>query len=356
MRDLESPSSSSRPRPAIERLVAYVPGEQPKIPGLIKLNTNENPYPPAPEVIEAARAAADERMRIYPDPASHDLREEIARRNGLALDQVIMGNGSDEVLRMVCMAYLDAGDEAASLWPTYSLYDTFVAMFGSRMRRIPAEPGQPMPMPKRPAPRVFFLANPNPPYGTLYPNDAIEALARALPKSLVVVDEAYIDFAETSALGLLPRYPNLLITRTYSKSYSLAGMRIGWGMGHAEVIATLAKVKDSYNLDRVQQAVGLAALRAEGAFRRAVEAIKSERDRAAKALRRLGFEVPESAGNFLFPRNGPVAAEALFRALRERCILVRYFPTPELKNGVRLTVGTPEQMDRVLEAVKEIVR
>lgn len=351
----QNPVALPRPRPTIQKLSAYVPGEQPKIPGLIKLNTNENPYPPAPEVIEAARNAVDDRMRIYPDPVSLELRQEIADRNGLSIDQVIMGNGSDEVLRMVCMAYLDPGDEAAMLWPTYSLYDTFIEMFAGRPRHIPAEAGGALPALNGPAPRVFFLANPNPPFGTLFENDAIEALARSMADTLVVLDEAYIDFADSTGLPLLSRCPNLLITRTFSKSYSLAGMRLGWGMGHPGIIATLAKVKDSYNLDRAQQAVGLAALRAEAAWKRSIAAVRSERDRVTAGLRRLGFDVPNSAGNFVFPRNGPVPAEPLFRALRESRIVVRYFSAPELKNGIRVSIGTPDQMNRFLEVVKDIL-
>jgi histidinol-phosphate aminotransferase len=336
-------------------MTAYVSGEQPKIAGLIKLNTNENPYPPPPEVLKAAWVAADERMRVYPDPVSLELREAIAKRYGLVPDQVLMGNGSDEILRMVCMAYLDPGEESAMLWPTYSLYDTFLEMFGGTIRHISAEPGRPLPEFRGPTPRIFFLANPNPPFGTFYSNKEIEGLAASLPETLVVLDEAYVDFAESDGLPLLPRLPNLVITRTCSKSFSLAGMRIGWAMAHPEVIATLAKVKDSYNLDRAQQAVGVAAFRTESAWRKNIEMIKRERERVAEALLGLGFEVPASQGNFLFPRNGPVPAERYFLELRKRNILVRHFSIPELRDGVRVTIGTPEQMDRYLEATREIL-
>ncbi len=367
------------PRPAIQALEAYVPGEQPKIPGLIKLNTNENPYPPAPEVIETARREASESMRIYPDPMSTALCEEAARLCGVEPDQVIFANGSDEILRMICMAWLDAGEEAAMLWPTYSLYDTFVGMFGGRVRHIAAQAGAALPMPgdegfspaseskvaasksqaaasESQAPRVFFLANPNPPYGTLYALDEVERLARALPRTLVVLDEAYVDFAPAGASGLplLARCPNLIVTRTFSKSYSLAGMRLGFGVANRDLIAVLRKVKDSYNLDRVSQAAGLAALRAREAFDRAVAAINRERERLAGELRAIGFDVPESAANFIFPRRGPIEARAWFTGLRERRILVRYFTTPELRDGVRISIGTPQQMDALIQATKEM--
>jgi histidinol-phosphate aminotransferase len=344
-----------RPRPAIEALHAYVPGEQPKIPGLIKLNTNENPFPPAPEVIEAGRAAVGERLRIYPDPASSELCEEVARSNGLAPEQVIFVNGSDEILRMICTAYLSPGDEAGMLWPTYSLYDTLLATFEGRPRHIPAQPDEPLPIPGGPAPKLFFLANPNPPMGTCYPLDAIESLLRAMPQTLVVLDEAYADFAEWNGVPLLARNPNLLITRTGSKSYSLAGMRIGWGMGHPEVIGVLKKVKDSYNLDRVAQAVGLASLRAVEPRCKAVEIICAQRRRVTDELRRMGFDLPESAANFVFPRRGLIDAEAYFQALRRNNILVRYFSIPELRDGVRVSIGTPEEMDRFLEVTRSIL-
>ena len=203
--------------------------------------------------------------------------------------------------------------------------------------------------------RVFFLANPNPPYGTCYSTNEIESFANRLQNTLIVLDEAYIDFAEADGRPLLDRCPNILISRTFSKSFSLAGMRLGWGMGNVDVIATLSKVKDSYNLDRLQQVAGAAALEAADDWREANEMIKNQRDRVAETLRNLGFDVPESGGNFLFPRNGPIPAERYFRELRERNILVRYFSIAELNNGVRVTIGTPQQMDRFLETSKEIL-
>lgn len=374
--------STPRPRPAIEALEAYVPGEQPKVPGLIKLNTNENPYPPPPDVLEAVRACANDRLSVYPDPNSSDLCAETARQNGLAPSQVLFVNGSDEILRMICMAYLDPGEQAAMLWPTYSLYDTLIAMFAGRFCHIPAGAAEPLPLEKilaslplpvhvtveankeiiysnrssgPAAPRVFFLASPNPPFGTYYPNDQIEALGRALPDTLLVVDEAYADFAEGNAVALLARLPNLIITRTYSKSFSLAGMRLGWAMASEEIIAILKKVKDSYNLDRVAQAVGLASMKAAGARREAAEKVKNERRRVTRELRLLGFDVPESSANFIFPRRGPLDAETWFVELRRRNILARKFKTPELSDGLRISIGTPEQMDRVLEATREII-
>jgi len=347
-----------RPRAAIERLAAYVPGEQPRIEGLIKLNTNENPYPPAPEAIAAGRKAAGDSLRVYPDPHSTALREEVASQTGVRPDQVIFANGSDEILRMICTAYLDPGDEAASLWPTYSLYDTLVEIAGGRIRHWPVEPDGPLPAPPagEAPPRVFFLANPNPPWGTVYPAAQIEKLGRSMLETLLVLDEAYVDFApDGDGLALLRRLPNLILTRTMSKSYALAGLRLGWAIARPEVIAVLNKVKDSYNVDRVAQAVGLAALQAREYYRERSREVIGQRERLAAELRGLGFDVPRSGGNFLFARRGPVDSERYFTALRERKILVRRFNTPELRDGVRISIGTAAQMDRLIEATKEIL-
>lgn len=354
-----TPSSSSASpiaRPAVAALHAYVPGEQPKDPQLIKLNTNENNYAPAPGVLQAIAALGEGALRRYPDPNAERLRAAIAADLGVGIDQVIAGNGSDEILKMAAEVYADPGDKVAYLWPTYSLYPVFVAKAMATEVRLPWAINGPTPeaalatMPDDT--RLLFLANPNPPFGGLMDLDAIRRVARRHPATLIVVDEAYVAYAGdgASAIELVREgFPNVVVSRTFSKSHSLAGLRIGFAVGPSRAVADLYKVKDSYNLNAITQALALAAWQDHDYTRGVIARVCATRDRLAGELARRGFAVVPSHGNFLFARRAD--ATEVFKRLRDHHILVRYFDTPELRDGIRISIGTDAEIDALLAVV-----
>lgn len=330
----------------------YVPGEQPA-PGrrVIKLNTNENPYPPSPKVLAALAATADASVRLYPDPEARALRARAAEVYGVPVDHVLAGNGSDELLALLLRATIDPGGRVAFPVPTYSLYETLVAVQGGVCVRVPWPDDWRIPEAlATTGARVTFLCNPNAPSGTLVSPDAIAELARALP-GILVVDEAYGDFADTNALGLVGRHPNVLVLRTFSKSYSLAGMRVGLAFGHPELLAGLHTVKDSYNLNRASQAAATAALEDLSHMQANVARIRATRARLTEALRALGFVVPPSSANFVLARWPGVDQGPVVRRLAERGVLVRHFAVPGLADALRITVGTDEETDAFLAAL-----
>jgi histidinol-phosphate aminotransferase len=335
----------------------YVPGEQPQDRRYIKLNTNENPYPPSPLVLEALRTAVTEDLRLYPDPTAKDLRAKAAEVYGVEPDQVIAGNGSDDLLSMLFRACVDGGapGEVAYAVPTYSLYDTLAQIQGAVPKTVPFGPDFALPSEALLAfgARLNLICNPNSPSGTLTPLAAIADFARRA-KGVVVVDEAYADFARESALSLLDSCPNIVVLRTFSKSFSLAGMRIGLGFGSRACIAELNKVKDSYNLDRLSLAAARAALEDLPWMQSNVAKVKSTRATLLQKLGELGFRVPPSEANFVFATHPKLGGADLYRALRERGILVRYFATPALRDGLRITVGTDEQNEALISALRSL--
>ena len=334
---------------------AYVPGEQPA-PGrtVIKLNTNENPYPPSPRVLEALRRAVDASVRLYPDPEARALRARAAEVYGVPADHIIAGNGSDELIALVLRATVDPGARVAFPVPTYSLYETLVAVQGGEVVRVPWPPDFSLPAGLVAArARLTFLCNPNSPSGTLVPRAEVERLARALD-GVLVVDEAYVDFARESALDLVGRLDNVLVLRTLSKSFSLAGLRIGLALGPPPLLAGLHTVKDSYNLSRFALAAAEAALADVGAMRANVARVVETRTRLTAALERLGFHVPPSEANFVLARRPGVDQAPVARALAARNILVRHFATPALQDALRITVGTDAEVDTLLAALAEI--
>ena len=342
-------------RPTVRAMAGYTPGEQPQGGGFIKLNTNENPYPPAARVREAIAACATEDVRLYPDPMANALRDVAARRYDLPRDCIVAGNGSDDLLAIIMRACIDPGDAVAYPHPTYSLYDTLVEIAGARAVHVPWPVDYALPADALVAAdaRVTIVCNPNAPTGTFVAVDALAALARRL-SGLLVVDEAYVDFAADTALSLVRQHDNVVVLRTLSKSFSLAGMRVGLGFGQAPVIAELCKVKDSYNLSRVSIAAGVAALEDYEAMRAHVARVAATRERLSEGLRRLGYDVPPSQTNFVLARKAGVDQRPVLEALKQRRILVRHFATPELRDALRISVGTDAEIDTLLKALAEL--
>jgi histidinol-phosphate aminotransferase len=332
----------------------YVPGEQPR-GEVLKLNTNENPYPPSPRVIEAIHAmmgSSGECARRYPDPLATSLREALAAFDGVAPEEVVAGNGSDEILRLLMTVALESGAPVATLWPTYSYYDFLAAQCDAVIVRHELDDAWQWPESlDRGSEPMVFITNPNPPVGTLYPLGTIAGLCRARSDAIVVCDEAYIAFAPegSTAIPLLRNHANLVVTRTFSKSHQLAGLRVGYAVGTGEVIESLRKVKDSYNVNALSQAAAAAAIQDTAHFAETRAKIVGERERLGRELRSRGFTVPESQANFVFAQH--FDAPAIFRALVERRVFVRWFDSPRTRLGLRITVGRPDQTDALLEAL-----
>ena len=341
----------------IRRVVPYVPGDQPKGDKLIKLNTNENPYPPAPGVKRILAEMDTDRLRKYPDPAVTSLTEALAECYGLQKDQVFTGVGSDDVIAMAFLTFFNS--EKPVLFPdvTYSFYKVWADLF-----RIPYEtPALDENFLIRPEDykRVnggIIFPNPNAPTGVYMPLEQVEEIVKSNQESVVIVDEAYIDFAGASALELLERYENLLVVQTFSKSRSMAGMRIGFAMGHPDLIKALNDVKYSYNsytMNMPSQILGVEAVRDREYFEETRAKIVATRERAKVCLGELGFTFPDSQANFIFASHRSVPAKELFEALKERQIYVRYFSAPRLDNSLRISIGTDEEMDELFAFLKE---
>src|SRR6266852_4820215 len=342
---------------ALEGYQPYVPGEQPPDTGdWVKLNTNESPMPPSPKVIEAIKSAAGESLRLYPSPTAAPARQAIAEHFGLDANQVALGNGADELIEMCFRAFAGAGDRVAYSTPTYPLLDPLCRVHEVVASTHPtAEEWTWSPeFVDDPAP-LKFLVNPNSPTGTHHGRMSVErVLGRS--RGLVVLDEAYVDFAPESQLELIGKHPNLLILRTMSKSYALAGMRVGFALGHPGLIAALDAVKDSYNLNRLAIVAAVAAIKDEEHHQKIVRHVVAARAWLEDRLREEGFEHSASAANFVFvkPPLGASAA-AVADALRERRVLIRHYDREPIAGWFRITIGTREQHDRLLAAIKEIL-
>jgi histidinol-phosphate aminotransferase len=347
-------------RPAVRAMRGYTPGEQ--LPEAIKLNTNESAYPPSPRVLATLAAVADESLRLYPDPVSRRLRETAATRFGVDATEVLAGNGSDDCLTILYRAFLDPGDRVACPWPTYGLYDTLAAIQGASLVTVPFhQSGRRWELPPELAQqraKMIILANPNNPSSTLVPVDELRRLCDATADAaVVVVDEAYVDFAlaaglDTSVLPYLGQHPNLIVLRTFSKGYSLAGARLGLLFAAAPLVAQLTKVKDSYNVNAITQALGIAALEDHAHHAETMRRTLDERTRLEQRLAALGATWPEPGANFLLADFGP-RAESLYQSLKAAGLLVRWWNTPELRTKLRITVGKPDQNDRLLSALAE---
>lgn len=340
-------------RPNIEKMSGYTPGEQPR-PGerVIKLNTNENPFPPSPAVMEAIRNIDAERLRRYPNPSSEDFRKTAARVHGVSPDMIIAGNGSDEILAMVVRTYLGPGEVLAYPDPTYSLYPVLADIGDVQVASVPWAAHFDLPVDALLATRAraIFFANPNAPTGTLVPADRIRALASRF-SGLLLLDEAYVDFADQNSLPLLSEFPHLVITRTLSKGYGLAGLRFGYAIAAPDIVAEMNKVKDSYNCDAVAIAAATAALDDQAYARRSWEHVRKERARLSQALTRLGWQVIPSQANFVLATCPDGNAGAIYRKLKAQGILVRFFDKPGLADKLRITLGTADENDQVLAAL-----
>ena len=337
----------------------YVPGEQPKDKKYIKLNTNENPYPPSPRVIEAVRAAADDALRLYPDPTCSSLRQTIARYFGLSDQQVFVGNGSDELLAFCFPAFFNPGGPPILFADiTYSFYPVYCRLFSIPYETAPLDEAFRMPAEQFCKPNGgVLIANPNAPTGRFLELTAIQSILQHNPDSVVIVDEAYVDFGGESAVGLIKKYDNLLVVQTLSKSRSLAGLRVGFALGHEDLIEGLRRVKDSinsYTIDRLALAGAQAAIEDNSYFRETAAKIIKTREKITEKLQAMGFEVIPSTANFIFISHPCFAAEALFTQLRQRGVLVRYFKLPRIDNWLRVSIGSDSEMAAFAEALQNI--
>ncbi len=343
----------------IRKVIPYTPGEQPNRPGMIKLNTNENPYPPAPGVAKVLKDFNEDTLRLYPDPKISSLVNALAKRYSVDPEQVFVGVGSDDVLAMCFMTFFNS--EKPILFPdiTYSFYDVWAKLLHIPFETVALDKDFCI-YPKdymRENGGIIF-PNPNAPTGVLLPLSDIESIIKANPDSIVIVDEAYIDFGGVSALPLIDRYDNVIVVQTFSKSRSMAGMRLGYAIGSKELIKYLNDVKysfNSYTIDRISMAAGVASVEDEEHFKDGIRKIVSTRERTKIRLKELGFSMPDSMSNFVFATHESVPAKEIFDKLRESDIFVRYFNLPRIDNYLRITIGTDEEMDRLFEKLGEIL-
>lgn len=343
-------------RENIARMAGYVPGEQPRGQKLIKLNTNENPYPPAPGVLAALREFDGAALRLYSEPSARLVRETAAPVFGFSPEEIICGNGSDDLLTIALRTFVDQGGQLAYAEPSYSLYPVLADLQGARHCPVALDAAFELPedaAAQAAGASLFLLARPNAPTGNSFPKGRVEALCRDFA-GVVWIDEAYADFADDNCLDLVRRYPNVVVSRTFSKSYSLAGLRLGLALASAELIGEMNKVKDSYNVDMLAQALGAAALRETAVMRQQAERIRATRGWTTAELTRLGCQVLPSQSNFLFVRP-PRAAAEVFAELRESGYLVRYFPLPRVSEHIRITVGTEEEMRGLVSVLEPIL-
>jgi histidinol-phosphate aminotransferase len=371
------PSPRRYIRPLVRNLHAYVPGEQPRIEGLIKLNTNENPYPPAPKVLAAIRAAVDDRLRLYPNPTSHPLREKLAKLHRCSAENIIIGNGSDELLALAVRTFVEPTPAAAAaksraagsastvqyFVPSYSLYPVLADIRGGLKNTVRL--GRDFKLPPLElleksrawdfAAALTLVTTPNAPSGLAFATAELDLLCRA-QQGVVVLDEAYADFAEENALELALKHPHVLVARTFSKAYSLCFQRVGYFVGHPELIAALDKLRDSYNVNGLGQIAALATLDHLSYYRANFARVKATRSRLSEELSALGFAVLPSAANFILARPPRFPAPEWLQKLRDRKILVRWFSAPDVREYLRITIGTDREANALLRAAKTILR
>ena len=362
-------------RPLVRALHPYVPGEQPKVKGLVKLNTNENPFPPSPRVLQAIKAATDGRLRLYPNPTAEPLRQGLARLHGCAPENIIVGNGSDELLAMAVRTFVEPAPSAAPLHrrgqhrsvvqfftPSYSLYSVLAEIHGTYTNPVPLDADFGLPTVRtlkqgrqwdfRAA--LTFITTPNAPSGRGYSTAQLEEICQ-VQKGLVVLDEAYVDFADQNALALALKYPHVLVARTFSKAYSLCFQRVGYFVGNPELISALHKIRDSYNVNGLGQIAALATLSDLGYYRSNFKKIIATREMLSRELTCLGFRVRPSQTNFILVQPPLLTAKEWLEELRERKILVRWFDHPGIQAFLRITIGTEAEAQALLKAARAIL-
>jgi histidinol-phosphate aminotransferase len=367
----EMPKSALRlVRPLVEKVQPYVPGEQPRDKGIIKLNTNENPYSPSPRVLAATKAAVDNRLRLYPNPTAEPLRKRLAELHGCKPDNIIVGNGSDELLAMAvrCFAEPVSSGTIASrclvqfFQPSYSLYPVLAALHGAVSKAVPLKSDFDIPsiaeLNKGKAwdvsAALTFITTPNAPSGRGYSTAQLEELCRA-QKGVVVLDEAYVDFAQNHAMPLSLKYPNVLVARTFSKAYSLCFQRVGYFVGPVDLIEALQKIRDSYNVNGLGQVAALATLDNLKYYQANFRKIIATREKLTRDLSKLGFSVLPSQTNFILAKPPGESAEVWLERLREQKILVRWFSAPEIKPYLRITIGTQREADALVRAARRVL-
>lgn len=345
---------------ALRRLTPYTPGEQPRNQAYIKLNTNESPYPPSPGVLAALNRAEGENLRLYSDPEAVELREALAARYRVERESVFVANGSDEALSFAFLAYAADGRGVAFPDISYGFYAVFARLYGIPVRQVPLRADFRLaPEDYNHLHRTIVLANPNAPTGLALSRDEMEEIVKANPDSVVVVDEAYVDFGGESCVPLTQKYPNLLVVQTYSKSRSMAGARLGYAIGDASLIQDLETIKFStnpFNVNQLTMKAGAVALAEQSYYDGNCQKIMETRDYTTRELEKLGFTVLPSKTNFIFAKKPGLAGAALYQGLKERGVLVRYFDKDRIRDYNRITIGTREQMDILLEKVRELLQ
>jgi len=341
-------------RKCVQEMDAYVPGEQPADVDVVKLNTNENPYPPSPRVMRALEKIGGDSLRRYPDPECKKMRSVIAKLHRCAVSQVFAGNGSDEILALCTRAFVEDNQAIAFFNPSYSLYPVLAQIRNVERRAIELDKNFQWRRPPADA-ALFFMTNPNAPTGILYPKEEVAGFCRKA-KGVVVLDEAYVDFSRYNCLDLALKLKNTLVLRTFSKSYSLAGLRAGYAIGAPELIAALYKINDSYNVDRVAQELATAALLDQAYMRANVRRIVAGRRKLSEGLLKLNFTVFPSETNFVWVKPPGLSAERLYRRLARQNIFVRFFNRELTRDYLRITVGTDEQINKLIKTIARIMK
>ncbi len=342
-------------RDNVEKAIGYIPGLQPDKLDIVKLNTNENPYPPSPAVLEVIRNISAEQIRRYPQPQANNFRKAAAQVFKISAENIICTNGGDELLSIAIRAFCDENRPLAYPVPTYSLYPVLAELHNCPTIEIAFDEEYNLPAKlAKTGSALTIVCNPNAPSGSFISPDELASLADEI-SGVLLIDEAYVDFAKDNCLGLLAKFDNVIILRTLSKGYSLAGIRFGFAFAHRRLIEGLLKLKDSYNVDAIANEAAAAAIQDQVYFRNTVEKIKARRKKLTEQLKALGFDVPDSQANFLLAKYDGTDALHLYEKLVKRGIYIRYFAYPGLKDKLRITVGTPEQNDKLISALKEIL-
>ncbi|MDJ0731630.1 MAG: histidinol-phosphate transaminase [Crocosphaera sp.] len=340
-------------RDCVQQTSGYLPGEQPQTTDYIKLNTNENPYSPPSEIFDNLEEEL-KKVRLYPDPVSTKLRKAASQVFGFPYEQILAGNGSDDILNIALRTFVNPGETVAFLNPTYSLYETITKVHGADIKTIPTNENFELDSPLIcPEAKLIFVASPNPPLGKHLNRQYLKETCKQAT-GVVLIDEAYVDFSDENHWEFIKQYDNVIVSRTMSKSYSLAGMRVGFGISSLAIIEQMNKVRDSYNLDRIAQTLGANCFQFQDYFQGIWQKVRTTRNRLITSLRNLDFFVFDSDANFVLASPQWIEASELYSKLKERKVLVRYFKQPRISNYVRITVGTDAEIDRLLEVIKQL--